>query len=117
MKKILFLLPAMLIISTITHASFPVTNEDPALIENCAILPLLEDGTIFNDSNNTSTEVPVSDIDWTLFWVCIFCGTLGVHRYMMGDIRNGILMTLTLGGLYVWWIMDLIKISKGELSR
>jgi uncharacterized protein YxeA len=41
MKKILFLLLAMLIISTITHASFPVTNEDPALIENCAILPLL----------------------------------------------------------------------------
>ena len=117
MKNILFLSLAMLLISTITYAAFPVADENPALIENSAILPLLEDGTIFHDSNNASTEVPVSNIDWTLFWVCIFCGTLGVHRYMMGDIWKGILMTLTLGGLYVWWIMDLIKISKGELSR
>ena len=113
MKKILFLSLAMLIISTITYASFPVT----ALIEKSAILPLLEDGEIFHNSNDTSVEVPVSNVDWTLFWVCLFCGTLGVHRYMMGDIWQGIIQTLTLGGLYVWWIIDLIKISKGDLSR
>lgn len=107
----------MLIISTITHASFPVTDGNSALIENSAISPLLEDGEIFYDSNNTSAEVPVSNVDWTLFWVCLFCGTLGVHRYMMGDIWQGIIQTLTLGGLYIWWIIDLIKISKGDLSR
>jgi len=109
MKRILFLSLAMLIISTITHASFPVTDGNPALIENSTILPLLEDAGFVTTA--------VADIDMALLIVCICCGTLGIHRYMMGDIWKGILMTLTLGGLYVWWIMDIIKISKGELSR
>ena len=37
MKKILFLLLAMLLISIVTHASFPVTDENSILIENSRV--------------------------------------------------------------------------------
>ena len=108
MKKLLFLLIAALTLSTLTYASFPVTE---------GTLCIVEDSTILADSNNTSTEVPGGSVDWDLFWWCLFLGELGVHRYMMGDIWQGIVQTLTLGCLGVWSLIDLIRIANGTLSR
>jgi type IV secretory pathway TraG/TraD family ATPase VirD4 len=107
MKKLLFLFIAFLTLSTLTYASFPVIDGNTSLIENSTILP---------DLNNNTAETPVYT-DWGLFWWCFFVGTLGVHRYMMGDIWQGIVQTLTFGGLYVWWIIDLVRIANGQLSR
>lgn len=107
MKKIIVLFVMFFAINSVTYASFPVAEEIPYLVEN---------SVIFTDSNNTSTEVPYGT-DWGLFWWCFFVGTLGVHRYMMGDIWQGIVQTLTLGGVYVWWIIDLVRIANGSLSR
>tara|TARA_B100000767_G_C19436164_1_gene398056 strand:+ start:302 stop:499 length:198 start_codon:yes stop_codon:yes gene_type:complete len=58
-----------------------------------------------------------SDVDWTLFVVCFFLSSLGIHRFMMGDITNGILMLITLGGLGIWALIDLIRIATGEFKR
>lgn len=46
----------------------------------------------------------------TTFLLCLFLGTLGIHRFYVGKIGTGILMLLTSGGLGIWYLYDLINI-------
>lgn len=46
--------------------------------------------------------------------LCLFLGVLGVHRFYVGKIFSGILMLLTLGGLGIWQLIDLILIAVGS---
>ncbi len=48
--------------------------------------------------------------------LCIFLGELGAHRFYVGKVGTGILMLLTLGGLGVWWMSDLILIGRGKFT-
>ena len=43
--------------------------------------------------------------------LCILLGWLGVHRFYGGKTGTGILMLLTLGGLGIWQLIDLIVIA------
>jgi len=40
----------------------------------------------------------------------IFLGELGVDRFYAGDIRIGFGKLLTLGGLGLWWLIDIFLI-------
>ena len=40
----------------------------------------------------------------------ILLGGLGVDRFYMGYVWQGILKLITLGGLGIWWLIDLILI-------
>jgi TM2 domain-containing membrane protein YozV len=47
--------------------------------------------------------------------LCIFFGVFGIHRFYLGRIGTGILMLITLGGLGIWYVVDLILIIVGQL--
>jgi hypothetical protein len=41
-------------------------------------------------------------------------GPFGAHRFYVGKTGSGALMLVTLGGLGVWWLYDLIVVAAGD---
>ena len=41
-------------------------------------------------------------------------GPFGAHRFYVGKPRSGALMAVTLGGLGVWYLYDLIVVAAGD---
>src|SRR4026209_942461 len=61
---------------------------------------------------NTTDLSPRSRLVALLF--CILLGWIGVHRFYVGKIGTGFLMVLTIGGLGIWTLIDLILIAVGS---
>ena len=63
-------------------------------------------------SNLMSTESTISEKSFVATLVlCLLIGGLGVHRFYVGKIGTGIVMLLTLGGLGIWTLIDIIMIA------
>ena len=41
-------------------------------------------------------------------------GVFGFHRFYVGRAQSGVAMVLTLGGLGMWWLYDMVTIVAGE---
>ncbi len=64
------------------------------------------------------TSTKTNSIDWlALFLLTFFVGVLGVHRFYVGKIGTGVLMLITLGGLGVWFLVDLILVVTGQFTN
>lgn len=96
---------ALLSVTAVTYAAFPVQTESTN-----------QTTTIITQDDAPSTPL-ANDIDWGLAAICWLVGVFGIHRFMIGDTTNGILMLLTLGGCGIWALIDLIKILSGKMSR
>ena len=46
--------------------------------------------------------------------LCFVVGVLGIHRFYVGKNGTGVAMILTLGGLGVWVLIDLIMLLVGS---
>lgn len=79
---------------------------------------------IYNKQNLSPQELLIlqSELDkkgksktpaW-LLW--LFTGGIGGHRYYMGDIGYAVAMTLTLGGLGFWSLIDAFLIN-GAINK
>ena len=52
----------------------------------------------------------------TTLLLCLLLGGIGVHRFYVGKVGTGILQVLTLGGLGIWALIDLIMIACGSFK-
>lgn len=65
-------------------------------------------------SNRQANVSPKSRLAALL--LCIFLGTLGVHRFYVGKIGTGVLWLFTLGCFGIGWLIDVILIACGSFS-
>lgn len=63
---------------------------------------------IVNDANTITKSEKVNLV---AFLLCFFLGGLGIHRFYVGKIGTGVAQIFTLGGLGIWWLIDLIMIA------
>jgi hypothetical protein len=46
--------------------------------------------------------------------LAVFLGVFGAHRFYVGKTTSAILQIVTLGGLGIWWLADIIMIVTGS---
>tara|TARA_Y100001968_G_C19344258_1_gene711208 strand:- start:283 stop:801 length:519 start_codon:yes stop_codon:yes gene_type:complete len=58
------------------------------------------------------------EIDWSMLVLAIPpMGLFGLHRFYRGDKKIGLWQLFTLGGLGIWWLIDVVKILTGKLYK
>jgi TM2 domain-containing membrane protein YozV len=62
-------------------------------------------------SNSVSEK---SGIACLLFLLLL--GPFGLHRFYVGKVGTGILFLLTMGGLGIWWLIDLVILIVGSFT-
>ncbi len=61
---------------------------------------------------STTSSSNVREVNWVLCLVMsVVFGWIGVDRFIMGKVGTGILKLITIGGLGVWWLVDLILVA------
>ncbi len=66
----------------------------------------MHDDPAFQDPSDKSRGVATA--------LASLLGAFGAHRFYVGKNGSGALMAVTLGGLGVWWLYDLIVVAAGD---
>ena len=60
---------------------------------------------------------PQEGKDWLVtLLLSILLGGWGVHRFYVGKIGTGVLMLLTGGGFFIWYLIDVIMVATGSFK-
>ena len=67
--------------------------------------------------NRNESSGLTTDNTWLVaLLLCLFVGFLGIHRFYVGKAGTGFLQIITLGGLGIWVLIDLIMIVMGKFT-
>ena len=69
-----------------------------------------------DSSSHRSSSKSSKSNDWLLFFLCLFLGYLGVHKFAEGKVGMGILYIFTTGLFYVGWFVDIVKYFKRAIN-
>lgn len=110
-SKLLFSMIAFLFLSvSATYASFPVQR---ANANNLTTTTIVEKN---NDDLTSPAAVGGDKSQVTALILVALVGGLGIHRFYLGYTWQGVVQLLTLGGLGIWSLIDLIRIITGDLQ-
>ena len=65
------------------------------------------------NTNRNSGYIYVRKNKWVAFFLCLFLGCFGVHRFYVGKSGTGILWLCTMGMFTIGWFIDLLLILFG----
>ena len=83
--------------------------------QNSSNIPYI---VINNTNNNTNTNTntntnsavgPKPKNKWVAFFLCLFLGCVGAHKFYEGKILLGIVYLLTFGILGIGWVIDIFR--------
>ena len=63
-----------------------------------------------NENVNNASNVSQKRSKWTAFFLCLFFGFLGAHKFYEGKTGMGILYLLTVGLFGIGWLIDCIAL-------
>ena len=99
-------------ISTVpSYASFPVTQNQT---ENVSAENTVTEKN--NDEMFSPAAAASGKSQLVALLLCLFVGIIGIHRFYLGYIWQGVVQILTLGGFGIWALIDLIRIITGDLQ-
>jgi hypothetical protein len=111
--KIIVPLLLLLFVSSYSYASFPVKKQK----ESISTIQSIENDALNNYELASSAQGAANNkSQLTALLLSIFVGWLGVHRYYLGYIWQGVVQTLTFGVFGIWTLIDLIRIATGDLQ-
>jgi hypothetical protein len=50
------------------------------------------------------------------FILALVLGVFGAHRFYVGKVGTGLLMVVTIGGLGIWYLYDVIMVASGSFK-
>lgn len=111
--KIIVPLLLLLFVSSYSYASFPVKKQK----ESITTIQSIENDALNNYELASSAQGAANNKSQTTALIlAIIVGWVGVHRYYLGYIWQGVVQTLTLGVWGIWTLIDIIRIATGDLQ-
>lgn len=106
---------------TLGYAAFPVERQVQTVSQgNQAEVQITEKEDASENKQVVSSPAATSSASGKsqliALVLCALVGFVGVHRFYLGYITQGVLQILTFGGCGIWTLIDLIRIVTGDLK-
>jgi len=109
--KIIFTLVALFLVTSLSYASFPVKRVKAA-VETEQLSQTTEADVLISPAAMAGDKS-----QGIALLLLLFLGGLAAHRWYLGKPwQINVLFIITLGGLGIWAIIDLIRIITGDLT-